>query len=78
MVVRMRRVILAGSMAALLAAPVLAEAPPTVWHALGIPQTFTHFRDAKINAWGKHPKLEARPPLRAAPLAWAGRRRAWQ
>jgi hypothetical protein len=62
--VRMRRLILASSIAAVLTGQAVAwEAPPTVWHALGIPQTYLHFRDSKVNAFGKFPCLERKPPL---------------
>jgi hypothetical protein len=62
--VRKRRWILASSVAAaMLSGQVLAEAPPTVWHALGIPQTYLHLRDG-VNVLGKHPGLERKPPLK--------------
>ncbi len=41
-----------------------AQAPPTVWHALGIPQGWGRFRDATANRWGNHPNLERKPPLK--------------
>lgn len=48
-----------------LAAIAQAQAPPTIWHALGIPQTFKHMRDATMNKRGNHPGLEKKPPLKA-------------
>jgi hypothetical protein len=41
-----------------------AQAPPTVWHALGIPQGWGRFRDSTANRWGNHPNLERKPPLK--------------
>lgn len=43
---------------------VQAQAPPTVWHALGIPQTFTHLRDTSVNKFGRNPQLEKKPALK--------------
>src|SRR5688572_21099477 len=42
----------------------VAQPPPTVWHALGIPQTFTKVRDGRLNRKGNHPAREAKPPLK--------------
>ncbi|HTN74029.1 MAG TPA: hypothetical protein VL096_02235, partial [Pirellulaceae bacterium] len=50
--------LLAGSPSA------FAQSPPTVWHALGIPQTFRHFGDTGINKYGVHPGMERKPPLK--------------
>jgi hypothetical protein len=47
-----------------LATSASAQAPPTVWHALGIPQGWGRFRDATANRWGNHPNLERKPPLK--------------
>jgi hypothetical protein len=41
-----------------------AEAPPTVWHALGLPQAYSHFRTTIPNRWGNRPGLEPKPPLK--------------
>jgi len=39
--------------------------PPTIWSFLGIPQAFTHFKDATANRFGKLPCLERKPPVKA-------------
>lgn len=41
-----------------------AQAPPTVWHALGIPQAYSSLRDNNINKFGRNPQLEKKPPLK--------------
>ena len=46
------------------ASEAFSQAPPTVWHALGIPQTFKHFSDVTRNRSGNHPGLEKKPPLK--------------
>ncbi len=42
-----------------------AAAKSTVWHHLGIPQTFMKVRDHVLNIHGNHPGLEAKPPIKA-------------
>jgi hypothetical protein len=51
-------------MVLVLAVTASAQAPPTVWHALGIPQGWARFRDATANRRGNHPNLERKPPLK--------------
>ena len=51
--------------ALLLGSEVVAQAPSTVWHALGIPQAYKCIADARLNRKGKHPGLERKPPLKA-------------
>jgi hypothetical protein len=50
--------------ALLLGSEVVAQAPHTVWHALGIPQAYKHITDTTLNRKGKHPGLEKKPPLK--------------
>ena len=42
-----------------------AQAPPTVWHFLGIPQGWARFRDGTANRFGNRPNKEVKPPLKA-------------
>jgi hypothetical protein len=42
-----------------------AQAPPTVWHFLGIPQGWSRFRDGTANRFGNRPNKEVKPPLKA-------------
>lgn len=39
--------------------------PPTLWSFLGLPQAMRHSKDSLANHFGKHPKLERKPPLKA-------------
>jgi hypothetical protein len=59
-----RASLIAISVVLALASAASAQAPPTVWHALGIPQGWGRFRDATANRWGNHPNLEKKPPLK--------------
>jgi hypothetical protein len=56
--------ILALAGATVLGNLVLAQSPPTVWHALGIPQACKHIHASTFNRKGNHPGLEKKPPLK--------------
>ena len=43
----------------------VAQSPPTIWHALGIPQACKHIHATTFNRRGNHPKFEKKPPLKA-------------
>ncbi len=40
------------------------QQPNTLWHFIGIPQTYKHLTDTQLNKYGRFPGMEKKPPLK--------------